>query len=161
MLSSRLIAPFTQLVGQWRMLSQLRQSMARLDAVFALEHERKEKPVDLGRPKGRSAWKRALRLWLAAPRRCSKASTGASARAGCTASSGRNGCGKSTLFEADRRALCAAGRGGVLLDDADIAQFTRRDRRAGSPTCRRNACCSPARSATTSPSPIRARATTR
>ena len=126
MLSSRLIAPFTQLVGQWRMLSQLRQSMARLDAVFALEHERKEKPVDLGRPKGQVRLESVRFTYDGRGAPVLEGIDGRIGPGGLHGVIGRNGCGKSTLLKLIA-GLYAPQEGRVLLDDADIAQFTRRD----------------------------------
>jgi ATP-binding cassette subfamily C protein LapB len=126
MLGSRLIAPFTQLVGQWRMLSTLRQAVARLDAVFALDHERTETAVSLGRPKGLV---RLETVKFAYDGRGAPVLDGIDGRigpGGLHAVIGRNGCGKSTLLKLIA-GLYRPQDGRVLLDDADLNQFTRRE----------------------------------
>jgi ATP-binding cassette subfamily C protein LapB len=126
MLGSRLIAPFTQLVGQWRMLSTLRQAVARLDALFALDHERTETAVSLGRPKGLV---RLETVKFAYDGRGAPVLDGIDGRigpGGLHAVIGRNGCGKSTLLKLIA-GLYLPQDGRVLLDDADLNQFTRRE----------------------------------
>ncbi|MGH8722696.1 MAG: peptidase domain-containing ABC transporter, partial [Burkholderiales bacterium] len=126
MLGIRLIAPFTQLVGQWRVLTQFRQSVARLDAVFALEHERKEMAVNLGRPKGHI---RLDAVKFAYDGRGAPVLEGIDGRigpGGLHGVIGRNGSGKTTLLKLIA-GLYAPQDGRVLLDEADIKQFTRRD----------------------------------
>lgn len=126
MLGSRLVAPFTQLVGQWRVLTQLRQAVARLDAVFALDHERDEAAVSLGRPKGQI---RLEAVTFAYDGRGAPVLDGIDGRigpGGLYGVIGRNGCGKTTLLKLIA-GLYAPQDGRVLLDEADIKQFARRD----------------------------------
>jgi ATP-binding cassette subfamily C protein LapB len=126
MLGSRLISPFTQLVGQWRVLTQVRQAVARLDGVFALAHERTETAVSLGRPKGQI---RLDAVSFAYDGRGGPVLDGIDGRigpGGLHGVIGRNGCGKSTLLKLIA-GLYVPQTGRVLLDEADIKQFTRRD----------------------------------
>ncbi len=126
MLGSRLIAPFTQLVSQWRVLTQLRQAIARLDGVFVLDHERTDAAVSLGRPKGQV---RLETVTFAYDGRTAPVLGGIDGRigpGGLHGVIGRNGCGKSTLLKLIA-GLYVSQDGRVLLDEADIKQFTRRD----------------------------------
>ncbi|NJN06154.1 MAG: ATP-binding cassette domain-containing protein [Rhodobacteraceae bacterium] len=67
---------------------------------------------------------------------------------------GRNGSGKSTVLKL-LQGLYPPSAGRVLLDGADIKQFTRSELAAGSVMSPRNACCSPVRFAKTSVTVIR------
>ena len=126
MLNSRMIAPFTQLVSQWRMLTQVRQAIQRLDQVFALEHERKEAPVNLGRPKGQIRLESVGFAYGSDGAPVLEGIDGRIGPGGLHGVIGRNGCGKSTLLKLIA-GLYLPQKGRVLLDDADIKQFTRRD----------------------------------
>ena len=124
MLGGRMIAPMTQLVGQWRSLTQFRQAVARLDQVFALPGERSESPISLERPNG------AIRLETVSFGYSPEGGSvleridGRIGPGGMHGIIGRNGCGKSTLLKIIA-GLYAPDDGRVMLDDADIQQFTR------------------------------------
>ncbi len=124
MLSGRMIAPMTQLVGQWRSLTQFRQAVARLDHVFALPEERSASSIALGRPKG------AIRLETVSFGYSDDGGTvleridGRIGPCGMHGIIGINGCGKSTLLKIIA-GLYAPDEGRVMLDEADILQFTR------------------------------------
>ncbi len=126
MLNSRMIAPFTQLVSQWRMLTQLRQAIQRLDQVFALEHERKEASVSLGRPNGQIRLEAVDFSYGGPTAPVLQGIDGRIGPGGLHGVIGRNGCGKSTMLKLIA-GLYVPEKGRVLLDDADIKQFTRRD----------------------------------
>lgn len=126
MLAARIIMPFHQLVGTWRMAALCRQAIGRLDDLFALPSERAESAVTFDRPNGKIVFDGAtfryapenepvideIRLTLEAR--------------GLYAVMGANGSGKTTLLKL-AMGLYAPDDGRILIDDADIAQFSRRD----------------------------------
>ncbi|MCG8548608.1 MAG: ATP-binding cassette domain-containing protein, partial [Alphaproteobacteria bacterium] len=126
MLGSRMIAPMAQLVGQWRMLTQLRQAVSRLDAVFALESDRTDAVISLGRPEGKIRLEKLSFAYDPMSPVVLEGIDGRIGPGGLHAIIGRNGCGKSTLLKL-MAGLYAPTQGRVLLDDADIMQFARRD----------------------------------
>jgi ATP-binding cassette subfamily C protein LapB len=94
MLSARLVGPMSQLVSQWRMFMQFRESAKRLDEVFAMTSERTEIGIELPRPKGAIYLEKLVFQYKAE--------------------------GQPVIDGIDG----SAGR--VLLDEADVAQFTQR-----------------------------------
>lgn len=126
MLAARIIMPFHQLVGTWRMAALCRQAIGRLDDLFALSSERADSAISFDRPDGKLVFDGAtfryapenepvideIRLTLEAR--------------GLYAVMGANGSGKTTLLKL-AMGLYAPDDGRVLIDDADIAQFSRRD----------------------------------
>ncbi len=126
MLGSRMVSPFTQLVGQWRMLTQVRQAVTRLDAAFALAGERKQAVVDLGRPKGQIRLETVTFAYDGQRAPVLQRIDGRIGPGGLHGVVGLNGSGKSTLLKLVA-GLYTPQDGRVLLDDADLKQFTRRD----------------------------------
>ncbi len=124
MLSGRLLAPLNQLVGAWRTYAGFKQSVARLDRLFADEEDRTVSAIAMERPEGR------LKLEDLSFRYRPEGNPVVENVAldirpgGITAIMGRNGCGKSTLLKL-ALGLYKPVTGRVLLDDADISQFTR------------------------------------
>lgn len=126
MLAARIIMPFHQLVGTWRTVAMYRQAANRLDGLFALPEERRESAVDFDRPAGALAFDGVtfryapdaepviddIRLTLEAR--------------GLYAVMGANGSGKTTLLKL-AMGLYAPDEGRIQIDNADIAQFSRRD----------------------------------
>ena len=126
MLSSRILGPFNQLVGSWRTYAQFRQSVGRLSEIFDLKEERQEAGITLERPRARL-------------RSITSSSTTAIASApvidnlrlkikphSLVAIMGPNGSGKTTLVKLIQ-GLYRPSEGRVLVDDADISQFTRNE----------------------------------
>ncbi|MBM3556187.1 MAG: ATP-binding cassette domain-containing protein, partial [Alphaproteobacteria bacterium] len=124
MLSGRVVGPFNQIFATWRVFTQARAGYRRLDRVFAQAGERRDSAVALARPKGQIAFDGisfrydprgnpvidGLKL---------KIDPGA-----VHAIVGRNGSGKTTLLKL-AQGLYAPTEGRVLIDGADIQQFSR------------------------------------
>jgi ATP-binding cassette subfamily C protein LapB len=126
MLMGRLLGPLNQLVGSWKTYLGFRQSVERLGEVFNASQELQESRIDLGRPKGELTVEGATFRYL---RDAAPTLDNISLRiapGGLTAIVGPNGSGKTTLLKLLMGLYpCESGR--VLLDHADIAQFTRRE----------------------------------
>lgn len=126
MLSARLYGPINQLVGAWRGFGAFRQSVERLGETFALPEDRAEATMDMPRPSGR------LRLEGITFRYGADANSPITLDipaldfqpGGLTAILGKNGSGKTTLLKL-MLGLYPPATGRVLLDDSDIAQFSR------------------------------------
>ena len=126
MLSSRILGPFNQLVGSWRTYAQFRQSVSRLSEIFDLTEERQEAGITLERPTGEITLDHVvfrygddsapvidnLRLKIKPH--------------SLVAIMGPNGSGKTTMVKLIQ-GLYRPSEGRVLLDDADVSQFTRNE----------------------------------
>lgn len=126
MLSNRLLAPMNQLVSTWRTYAAFKQSAQRLVQIFAEAEDTAESPVKLERPSGRITLDNVTFRYApdAAP-----ALDGIKLEipAGdMTAIMGSNGCGKTTLAKVIL-GLYRPDGGRVLIDGADLVQFSRRD----------------------------------
>lgn len=124
MLTGRLLGPLNQLVGQWRTYNSFRQSVARLGEIFSSPSERQESELKMDRPTGELTTEN---LTFAYGRDMKPVVDSVSVRLkarGIHALVGRNGSGKTTLLKL-LQGLYTATSGRVLLDGADIAQFTR------------------------------------
>jgi ATP-binding cassette subfamily C protein LapB len=124
MLSGRLIGPFNQLVNTWRTYAGFRQAVDRLGQVFALTSERERSEVRLARPKGELVLENvSFHYAEEAPPVVDNVHIGIRP-GGVHAIVGRNGSGKTTLIKL-MQGLYRPTSGRVLLDGADIAQFSR------------------------------------
>lgn len=126
MLAARIIMPFHQLVGTWRSVAMCRQAIGRLNDLFSLPSERTDSAIAFDRPAGALSFDGVtfhyaadqepviddIRLTLEAN--------------GLYAVMGANGSGKTTLLKL-AMGLYLPDDGRVLIDGADIAQFSRRD----------------------------------
>jgi len=124
MIGGRLLGPLNQLVGTWRTYASFKESVERLGQVFNTPSERTESEVRLDRPAGQITLEEVTFAYAdgAAPVVDNVSLT---LRAGGVhALVGRNGSGKTTLLKLIQ-GLYASTNGRVLIDDADIAQFTR------------------------------------
>jgi ATP-binding cassette subfamily C protein LapB len=124
-LASRIIGPFNQLVASWRNYGSYRQAVRRLGEVFLMDEEAERSDIELERPEGaidldevtfRYALDRepainGIKMQIKPP--------------GLMAVVGPNGSGKTTLLKL-MQGLYRPESGRVLVDGADIAQFSRR-----------------------------------
>jgi len=126
MLSGRLLGPLNQLVGGWRTFAGFRQSLGRLDTLFALAEDRTQSKIALSRPTGHlRAEAMTFRYRPDSNPVIDKINLDI-APGGVTAIMGANGSGKSTLLKL-LLGLYRPSEGRMLLDGADVTQFTRRE----------------------------------
>ena len=124
MLSGRIMGPLNQLVGTWRVYSGFKQSTERLGTVFATSAEREESEVQLDKPKGKLSVENVIFAYNEESAPVVSGITVEIEPGGVHALVGRNGSGKTTLLKIIQ-GLYQPQKGRVLLDGADIAQFTR------------------------------------
>ena len=124
MLSGRLLGPLNQLVGQWRAYASFKQSVERLGTVFESEGEREESEVKLDRPQGEIVVEAATFSYGEGLKPTIEAVSVKLESNAIHALVGRNGSGKTTLLKIIQ-GLYTPLNGRVLLDGADISQFTR------------------------------------
>jgi len=124
MLSSRLLGPLNQLVGTWRIYANFSQSVGRLGSVFSQASDRMSTQIEMERPKGEIVIEDVVYSYSEkGPNVVDGVKVGIRP-GGLTAIVGRNGCGKTTLIKMVQ-GLYRPASGRVLLDGADIAQFSR------------------------------------
>lgn len=136
MLSARMISPIAGLVGQWRAVQNFKQALQRLSDIFALPMERPDMDLPLDRPVGAIKLENlSFSYQIDADENTSKSLnpvitinklSGTIGPGGLHCIMGRNGAGKSTLLKL-LAGLYRPHEGRVLVDEADIAQFSRRD----------------------------------
>ena len=124
MLSGRILGPLNQLVGTWRTYSNFLQAVDRLDEIFESESERLESEVQLDKPRGNIEVENATFAYAEEDAAVVDNVQLTIEEGGVHALVGRNGSGKSTLLKLIQ-GLYRPQDGRVLLDGADIAQFTR------------------------------------
>lgn len=126
LLAARVVAPFHQLVGNWRALVGFRQARARLEDVLELPEDRDTSTVQFGRPRGHVALEDVTFTHRGAARPVFEGLNCIFEHPGLHAIVGRNGSGKSTLLKLIL-GLYRPNAGRVLLDDSDLTQFGRQD----------------------------------
>lgn len=124
MLSGRLLGPLNQLVGTWRVYSSFNQAAARLGEVFAAESDRTERTIAMERPKGDIAIEDVTFAYEEGASNVVDGIKIGIRPGGLHAIVGRNGSGKTTLIKLIQ-GLYKPTSGRILLDGADIAQFSR------------------------------------
>lgn len=124
MLSSRLYGPINQLVGAWRTFGSFRQSVDRLSDIFAEAEERSESVIQHERPSGRILLERTVFTYDPEAAPTLNLEKLEIRPGGITTILGKNGSGKTTLLKV-LMGLYPPSSGRVLLDNADVAQFTR------------------------------------
>ncbi|NKB45103.1 MAG: ATP-binding cassette domain-containing protein [Alphaproteobacteria bacterium] len=126
MLSGRLLGPLNQLVGAWRNFVSFGQSVDRLGTVFNEQDDKTDSAIALERPKGRLTFEETtFRYGDNTPAVVDSVKLDI-APGGVTAIMGANGSGKTTLLKL-LLGLYTPVSGRVLLDGADIKQFSRKD----------------------------------
>ena len=123
-LGSRFIGPVIQLVGNWRNFAAFRDSARRLGEVFGAAEDRSTVAVERPRPEGRLAAENLVFRYEEDLAPVVKGVTLRLGPGGLHAILGQNGSGKTTLLKL-LLGLYAPSEGRVLLDKADIAQFSR------------------------------------
>tara|TARA_B100000674_G_scaffold74942_1_gene51988 strand:+ start:2870 stop:4582 length:1713 start_codon:yes stop_codon:yes gene_type:complete len=123
MLGARMIMPMTQLVSHWRIISQLRHSVTRLDTVFNLDGERSKTGVKLAQPEGELKFEKVNFAYRNNAADAISGIEGVIGPRGMHALLGCNGSGKSTFLKVIR-GLYSPDQGRVLIDGADISQFS-------------------------------------
>lgn len=124
MLSGRLLGPLNQLVGQWRAYNGFKQSVDRLGEVFASESDRQESEIHMDKPRGEIKVENLTFSYSPEHKPVVDSVTVDIHAGGVHALVGRNGSGKTTLLKMIQ-GLYTPTNGRVLIDGADIAQFTR------------------------------------
>ncbi len=124
MLSGRILGPLNQLVGQWRSYNSFKQSVDRLGEVFSSVSDRTESEVQLEKPRGEIQVENLTFAYAEGNKPVVDSVTVNIHAGGVHALVGRNGSGKTTLLKMIQ-GLYTPTNGRVLLDGADIAQFTR------------------------------------
>lgn len=125
-LAGKLASPLVQLVGQWRGWGQFLAARKRLDGLLALDLDRVHTEVGLERPQGVLLLERVSFAYPQSKHEQIAQISGQIGPGGMHAIVGANGSGKSTLLKL-LRGLYTPEDGRVMLDGADIAQFSQRD----------------------------------
>ena len=125
-LAGRMISPLVQLVGQWKQFGQFQAAKKRLDALFAQPLDRMESGLALPRPQGTFHLDAVTFKYPRSQHDQLQAISGQLGPFGLHAIVGANGSGKTTLLKL-LRGLYPPVSGRVLLDGADIAQFSQQD----------------------------------
>ncbi len=124
MLSGRLLGPLNQLVGTWRLYSSFNQAIARLGDVFNIPSDRMEAEIEVDRPTGELALEDVTFAYTEEGANVVDGVKIGIRPGGLHAIVGRNGCGKTTLIKL-MQGLYQPKTGRVMLDGADLAQFSR------------------------------------
>ncbi len=124
MLSGRLIGPLNQLVGSWRNFTVFGQAIDRLGHIFNMPGDRQKSAIELKRPRGAVTLEKLSFSYANAARPTIDGIELSLPASGVHALIGRNGSGKSTVLKL-LQGLYPPSAGRVLLDGADIKQFTR------------------------------------
>ena len=126
MLAGRILSPFNQLVGSWRNFVSFRQAAGRLSHLFDSEEERQEVGIEMGRPVGEITVENVSFSYIEGGAPVIDNVRIQMGPNTCVTIMGSNGGGKTTLSKL-LPGLYKPSSGRVLLDGADIAQFTRRE----------------------------------
>jgi ATP-binding cassette, subfamily C, bacterial LapB len=126
MLSSLLLSPLNQFAGNWRTYYSFRQSVDRLGALFNSVSERQASLVSMGKPRGEITMENISFAYSPELPNVINDIGITFKASGVHALVGPNGSGKSTLLNLVQ-GLYKPMSGRVLIDGADISQFSRRE----------------------------------
>ena len=122
-LAGRMVSPLVQLVTQWRTFGQFKAAKKRLDDLFAQAVDREESAIELPRPQGIIRLEGVTFTYGGSEHPQLHPVSGEIGPFGLHAIVGPNGSGKTTLLKL-MRGLYTPTDGRVLIDGADIHQFT-------------------------------------
>lgn len=125
MLSGKIIAPLSQLTTQWGQFTQYKNAKKHLDALFSESSERPQSAVAPTTIHGKLSFNQ-LSFSYQPERAMIEGLSGQIGPNGIHAIVGPNGSGKSTLLKL-LSGLYAPEHGQILLDGADIQQYSRAD----------------------------------
>lgn len=123
LLTGRMVSPLVQLVTQWRTFGQFKAAKKRLDTLFEQPLDRQESAISLPRPQGIIRLETVSFKYPGSEHLQLHNFSGQIGPNGLHALVGPNGSGKTTLLKVIR-GLYQPTDGRVLLDGADINQFT-------------------------------------
>lgn len=124
MLTNRVVGPLNQMVGAWRQLVRFRQALARLGELFAQADEAGAPVIRRPRPEGRLTLEGVTFAYDPAKAPAVDAVSLDFGPGGVHGIVGPNGGGKTTVLKLCQ-GLYAPDRGRVLIDGADMRQFSR------------------------------------
>ncbi|MEY3047747.1 MAG: hypothetical protein RL424_1069 [Pseudomonadota bacterium] len=125
-LSGKTVGPIVQLISQWRTLGQYKSAKKRLDDLFENPMDRTETTIELPPAKGVLRLEAIHFSYPGSEANQIEAISGEIGPFGLHAVVGPNGSGKTTLLKL-LRGLYKPTDGRVLLDGADLTQFTHAD----------------------------------
>lgn len=125
-LAGKLIAPLIQLVGHWRSWGAFLAAKRRLDELMALPLDRETSDIELPRPQGALRLEQLVFAYPGAKAPQIDEVSGQFGPHGLHAIVGANGSGKTTLLKI-MRGLYSPAHGRVMLDGADLGQFSNTD----------------------------------
>ena len=123
-LVGRIAAPFNQLVSSWRGYAAFRQAIERLGEVFALPSDARRARVEMERPRGELALDNVTFTYAGGETPALDGLRAQIKPPGMLGVVGANGGGKTTLLKV-LQGLYPPDSGRVLLDGADLSQFSR------------------------------------
>lgn len=126
MLSARIIGPLNQLVMAWRGFATYREAANRISEVLQMPDERRESEIQFDRPSGVVTLQQVSFSFEKDAEPVIDSINFTLKPGGLHGIVGRNGSGKSTLLKL-MQGLYVPTSGRVLIDNADVLQFTRRD----------------------------------
>ncbi len=125
-LSGRMVSPLVQLVSQWRTFGQFKAAKKRLDDLFNQPLDRQTAELVLPKPSGVIRLEGVSYTYPGSDKPQLHPVSGEIGPHGLHAIVGHNGSGKTTLLKL-MRGLYAPSEGRVLLDGADLHQYSQRE----------------------------------